>query len=109
MERFPHQRRGLLCLVGESWALSQPIEQAAYPTFVIIVGDVHKVEDLTSAHIVYSVRTKVGFLEHLDKVWQSSHNVQCVRVGIDSAQSLQAAGIYSHPEVIEISSGCTTS
>lgn len=40
--------------------LSQPIEQAAYPTFDIIVGDPHKVGDLTSAHIVYSVRTKTS-------------------------------------------------
>lgn len=41
---------------------SQPsvsIEQAAKPTFDIVVGDPHKVGDLTSSHIVYQVRTKV--------------------------------------------------
>ncbi|KAK3685812.1 Vps5 C terminal like-domain-containing protein [Podospora appendiculata] len=34
------------------------IEQAAKPSFHISVGDPHKVGDLTSSHIVYSVRTK---------------------------------------------------
>ncbi|KAL1844467.1 hypothetical protein VTK73DRAFT_2463 [Phialemonium thermophilum] len=34
------------------------IEQAAKPSFHITVGDPHKVGDLTSSHIVYSVRTK---------------------------------------------------
>ncbi|KAK6951558.1 hypothetical protein Daesc_006079 [Daldinia eschscholtzii] len=40
---------------------SQPsvsIEQAAKPSFHITVGDPHKVGDLTSSHIVYSVRTQ---------------------------------------------------
>ncbi|KAI5924414.1 vacuolar sorting protein [Camillea tinctor] len=40
---------------------SQPsvsIEQAAKPNFYITVGDPHKVGDLTSSHIVYSVRTR---------------------------------------------------
>lgn len=37
---------------------SVSIEQAANPTFHIYVGDPHKVGDLTSSHIVYSVRTK---------------------------------------------------
>ncbi|KAI1342187.1 vacuolar sorting protein [Xylariaceae sp. FL0016] len=40
---------------------SQPsvaIEQAAKPSFHISVGDPHKVGDLTSSHIVYSVRTQ---------------------------------------------------
>ncbi|KAI0847213.1 Vps5-domain-containing protein [Daldinia vernicosa] len=40
---------------------SQPsvsIEQAAKPIFRIAVGDPHKVGDLTSSHIVYSVRTQ---------------------------------------------------
>lgn len=32
------------------------------PVFDISVGDPHKVGDLTSAHTVYQVRTKVGFL-----------------------------------------------
>ncbi|KAI1204620.1 Vps5-domain-containing protein [Annulohypoxylon truncatum] len=42
-------------------AAGQPsvsIEKAAKPTFHITVGDPHKVGDLTSSHIVYSVRTK---------------------------------------------------
>lgn len=38
---------------------SVSVEQAAKPTFIITVGDPHKVGDLTSSHIVYSVRTKV--------------------------------------------------
>lgn len=42
---------------------SQPsvsIEEAAKPTFEIVVGDPHKVGDLTGSHIVYQVRTQVG-------------------------------------------------
>ncbi|KAI0896337.1 Vps5-domain-containing protein [Annulohypoxylon nitens] len=42
-------------------ATGQPsvsIEKAAKPSFYITVGDPHKVGDLTSSHIVYSVRTK---------------------------------------------------
>lgn len=34
------------------------VEQAAKPTFEILVGDPHKVGDLTSSHIVYQVSTK---------------------------------------------------
>ena len=37
---------------------SMSVEQAAKPTFQISVGDPHKVGDLTSSHIVYSVYTK---------------------------------------------------
>lgn len=47
---------------------SQPsvsIEQAAKPTFEIVVGDPHKVGDLTSSHIVYQVRTKVRGSERM--------------------------------------------
>ena len=40
---------------------SVSVEQAAKPTFQITVGDPHKVGDLTSSHIVYSVRTKVSY------------------------------------------------
>ena len=36
------------------------VEQAAKPTFEILVGDPHKVGDLTSSHIVYSVSTKTS-------------------------------------------------
>lgn len=39
---------------------SVSVEQAAKPTFHISVGDPVKIGDLTSSHIVYSVRTKVG-------------------------------------------------
>jgi hypothetical protein len=38
---------------------SVSVEQAAKPTFTIIVGDPHKVGDLTSSHTEYSVTTKV--------------------------------------------------
>ncbi|KAK4044880.1 Vps5 C terminal like-domain-containing protein [Parachaetomium inaequale] len=37
---------------------SVSVERAARPSFWIAVGDPHKVGDLTSSHIVYSVRTK---------------------------------------------------
>ncbi|KIX01504.1 uncharacterized protein Z518_09230 [Rhinocladiella mackenziei CBS 650.93] len=37
---------------------SMSVEQAAKPTFDILVGDPHKVGDLTSSHIVYQVHTK---------------------------------------------------
>ncbi|GKT48918.1 vacuolar protein sorting/targeting protein 10 [Colletotrichum spaethianum] len=37
---------------------SVSVEQASKPSFQITVGDPHKVGDLTSSHIVYSVRTK---------------------------------------------------
>lgn len=40
---------------------SVSVEQAAKPSFAITVGDPHKVGDLTSSHIVYSVRTVVCF------------------------------------------------
>jgi sorting nexin-1/2 len=39
---------------------SVSIEQAAKPTFQITVGDPQKIGDLTSSHIVYSVRTRVS-------------------------------------------------
>lgn len=39
---------------------SVSVEQAAKPSFHITVGDPVKIGDLTSSHIVYSVRTKVG-------------------------------------------------
>ena len=41
---------------------SVSVEQAAKPTFNITVGDPVKIGDLTSSHIVYSVRTKVSTL-----------------------------------------------
>ncbi|TKA61052.1 hypothetical protein B0A49_10894 [Cryomyces minteri] len=39
---------------------SMSVEQAAKPSFEIIVGDPHKVGDLTSSHTVYQVRTKTS-------------------------------------------------
>lgn len=45
--------------VASSNAPSVSVEQASKPSFYITVGDPHKVGDLTSSHIVYSVRTKV--------------------------------------------------
>ncbi|EFQ26082.1 hypothetical protein CGRA01v4_14528 [Colletotrichum graminicola] len=39
---------------------SVSVEQASKPSFHISVGDPHKVGDLTSSHIVYSVRTKTS-------------------------------------------------
>ncbi|KAK6208692.1 Sorting nexin 3 [Colletotrichum higginsianum IMI 349063] len=39
---------------------SVSVEQASKPSFQISVGDPHKVGDLTSSHIVYSVRTKTS-------------------------------------------------
>ncbi|PKS11037.1 hypothetical protein jhhlp_002797 [Lomentospora prolificans] len=44
--------------VRSSNAPSVSVEQASKPSFYITVGDPHKVGDLTSSHIVYSVRTK---------------------------------------------------
>ncbi|KAK0635737.1 Vps5 C terminal like-domain-containing protein [Bombardia bombarda] len=46
--------------VRSSMQPSVSIEQAAKPSFQITVGDPHKVGDLTSSHIVYSVRTKTS-------------------------------------------------
>lgn len=45
--------------VRSSTQPSVSVEQAAKPNFIITVGDPHKVGDLTSSHIVYSVRTRV--------------------------------------------------
>ena len=46
--------------VPRQFSPSVSVEQAAKPTFEITVGDPHKVGDLTSSHIVYSVHTKAG-------------------------------------------------
>ena len=61
-QRYPQQGQHLPGLENAR-RKPQPsvsIEQAARPTFDITVGDPHKVGDLTSSHIVYQVRTKVG-------------------------------------------------
>jgi sorting nexin-1/2 len=44
---------------------SVSVEQAAKPSFHILVGDPHKVGDLTSSHTEYTVTTKVGPLRLL--------------------------------------------
>jgi sorting nexin-1/2 len=50
---------------------SMSVEQAAKPTFDISVGDPHKVGDLTSSHIVYQIRTKVGASFTHDHRWRN--------------------------------------
>lgn len=57
---------------------SVSVEQAAKPSFTITVGDPHKVGDLTSSHIVYSVRTKVCWME-------SPHTLRCFIIGGEGA------------------------
>jgi len=47
--------------IKSSMQPSVSVEQAAKPTFHIAVGDPVKIGDLTSSHIVYSVRTRVKF------------------------------------------------
>lgn len=47
--------------VRSSTQPSVSVEEASKPTFYITVGDPVKIGDLTSSHIVYSVRTKVRF------------------------------------------------
>lgn len=54
MEAVPTGRSG--------GAPSVSVEDAAKVSFSITVGDPHKVGDLTSSHIVYSVRTRVSWL-----------------------------------------------
>lgn len=51
--------------VRSSTQPSVSVEQAAKPMFQISVGDPHKVGDLTSSHIVYSVRTKASLFRRL--------------------------------------------
>lgn len=56
---------------------SVSVEQASKPTFQITVGDPHKVGDLTSSHIVYSVRTRVSYEKHLKAPYVAN---RCVRL-----------------------------
>ncbi|KEY63821.1 hypothetical protein S7711_09733 [Stachybotrys chartarum IBT 7711] len=65
---------------------SVSVEQAAKPTFSISVGDPVKIGDLTSSHIVYSVRTKVDtsslFLNYLQAqhlTWQTQTTSKAYR------------------------------
>lgn len=53
----PPVQAALVSPVQSSTNPSVSLEQAARPVFHITVGDPHKVGDLTSSHIVYSVRT----------------------------------------------------
>lgn len=88
--------------VSRSGPLSMPIEQAANPTFEIVVGDPHKVGDLTSAHIVYSVRTKViEFIQHFCYSRHLTFHNRLLPRPI-SSRNLQS------PADIEISFGSTT-
>lgn len=60
--RAPPPVQAAMPVAGSARGMGPPsvsIEQAAKPIFEIAVGDPHKVGDLTSSHIVYSVRTKV--------------------------------------------------
>lgn len=45
---------------GSGRPLSVPLEQAANPTFNIVVGDPTKIGDITSAHTVYKVSTRTN-------------------------------------------------
>lgn len=56
----PPVQAALASPVRSNMQPSVSIEQAAKPSFNITVGDPSKVGDLTSSHIVYSVRTRVG-------------------------------------------------
>lgn len=56
----PPVEAGIPTGVKSNVAPSVSIEQAAKPTFHISVGDPVKIGDLTSSHIVYSVRTQVS-------------------------------------------------
>lgn len=58
--------------VKSSTAPSMSVEQAARPTFHITVGDPHKVGDLATSHIVYSVRTKVSGIPKPDQLGRTS-------------------------------------
>lgn len=53
----PPVQAALASPIQSSTSPSVSVEQAARPVFHITVGDPHKVGDLTSSHIVYSVRT----------------------------------------------------
>jgi sorting nexin-1/2 len=50
------------------------LEHAAKPMFYISVGDPHKVGDLTSSHIVYSVRTKVCISSAASMIRGANHH-----------------------------------
>ena len=52
---LPHGH-GVIPRVGKQ---SMSVEQASKPSFIISVGDPHKVGDLTGSHTVYQVRTRV--------------------------------------------------
>lgn len=64
---------------------SVSVEQAAKPSFQITVGDPHKVGDLTSSHIVYSVRTKVRHSQ--------VPRLPCTDMWTDHFQGIQAARV----------------
>jgi len=80
---------------------SVSVEQASKPTFHITVGDPHKVGDLTSSHIVYSVRTKVWFpwgtimspLYCAQGPSNLEETANTVLSPVDNVQGIQAVGI----------------
>lgn len=73
---------------------SVSVEQAAKPNFQITVGDPHKVGDLTSSHIVYSVRTKVrAWTQETDRAYTGE------LTGTDHVQRLQAARVRGQAAV----------
>ena len=82
---------------------SVSIEQAAKPHFEITVGDPHKVGDLTSSHIVYQVRTKVGYA-CLRASLPSDSMVELLTLeSIDIIKSLQTIRICCEPAVSRFS------
>ena len=78
---------------------SQPsvsIEEAAKPTFEIVVGDPHKVGDLTSSHIVYQVRTKVRREREITRNWKTKLISVAV---IDHLQGVSTTRVCRQPPV----------
>jgi hypothetical protein len=78
---------------------SVSIEQAAKPSFDITVGDPHKVGDLTSSHIVYLVRTKVGISDLPGKILANASRLHPRPIDKPNSQLLEDTGT---------SYGCTT-
>jgi hypothetical protein len=78
---------------------SMSVEQAAKPTFDILVGDPHKVGDLTSSHIVYQVRTKVGTAEeHVDRILTVADDLE----GIQATRIFRVEAISRFPMAVQL-------
>ncbi len=83
---------------------SVSVEQASKPTFHISVGDPVKIGDLTSSHIVYSVRTKVcssGSRHDEEPSMTNTCSTRLLPAPISNPNSRSSVGI-------ETSSGYTT-